>query len=570
MSTTTEIIKNYINENKTVISLYFIINIITLFLETIILSYITSSLFGSIQKGSSSSVYKYIIIFFIVFVLIRIGYSVKSVLYDDIIPTFYNYVKTLLYEEILERYKTDYKELNLGTVQYNFQNLPYHICRVVVELLQEYIPNTIAIIFCIIYLLYTNIWIGIISILGVLLVAITVGTRFLGSQNLSTLEHEASLKSASFIDDKLNNLFNIYVSGTEKDELQEQNDIEKNLETKMTSNYLYNTQTTVIIDVILIFVVIIILYFVYNNCVTKKLLNPSSAVLIIILMNYYTGYISRISQNLVSVIDVTGYLDQANIFLQELNSQTNIQTNLNTSTQSNLNTRAQMNLGNQTGSIGSITFDNVSFSYNNERSPVLKNINMTINKNESVAIYGQSGSGKSTIIKLLFRFYEPTSGTIKINDIPITNISINDLRKNIAIMSQTVKLFDKSIYENIIYGSEESNIANIDLSSYSKALELLGPLDKNVGPLGSNLSGGQKQIVNILRTLVQAQTKNKNIIIFDEPTSALDSNTKEIIMSLITSTNKTIIIVTHDAFVKRYVNTTYILIDGSLKNVSDK
>lgn len=416
MSTSLEIIQNYVSENKGLISVYFIINIVTLFLETIILSYVLSSLYSALNKGTTHFIYKYIIIFFLCLLFIKIGYMVKSVIYNKIIPTFFTYVKTLLYEEIVNRYKTDFKELNLGFVQYNYQNLPYHISRLVIELLQEYIPNTIAILFCVGYLLYINFYVGLVAIVGLVLVAITIGTRFKNTQELSIQEHEDSITSSAFIDDHLNNLFNIYLSGTEDIDILEQASVEKQLEDSMTSNYKYVTDTSIIVEVISICMIMCVLFFIYKAY--KSMIPAPTAILIIILMNYYTSYLTKISQNLVSIVDTTGFLNKVNVFLSELNEPVQNAPVQNMSRKYNEELPIQ-NLRNTQipiHKIHSISFKNVYFSYNENSSPVVSGLNFDITNGQKIAIYGQSGSGKSTIIKLLLRFYEPSSGYITVND----------------------------------------------------------------------------------------------------------------------------------------------------------
>src|SRR5690606_18535368 len=122
-----------------------------------------------------------------------------------------------------------YKELNIGFIQYNTQNLPYHLNKLVIEFIQEYIPNTLAIIICSLYLLYLYPKAGMFAILGVILITIVILSRLKTTKELSHKEHDISQYIGEYIQDKLNNLFNIYVSNTDAEEIQEYKILEKEL-----------------------------------------------------------------------------------------------------------------------------------------------------------------------------------------------------------------------------------------------------------------------------------------------------------------------------------------------------
>lgn len=169
-----------------------------------------------------------------------------------------------------------------------------------------------------------------------------------------------------------------------------------------------------------------------------------------------------------------------------------------------------------------ITFRNVTFSYGGEM--VLKGINLTINRGEMVAIVGESGSGKSTLVNLLERFYDPTSGEILIDDVPITDIALDDLRNNIALVTQDVFLFRDSVRRNIHAGDFSKSPDGVESAAkLANAHTFISATpqgyDSPVGERGAFLSGGEKQRVSIARAIF----KDAPILILDEATSALDS-----------------------------------------------
>ena len=197
--------------------------------------------------------------------------------------------------------------------------------------------------------------------------------------------------------------------------------------------------------------------------------------------------------------------------------------------------------------IAEIKFDNVSFDYDIRRT-IIKNISFVVPNGKKVAIVGPTGAGKSTISRLLFKFYDPKAGGIYINNININKISQESLREIIGVVPQDTVLFNDTIYYNIAYGNtgatkEEviSAAKNADIHNFISILP--DGYETIVGERGLKLSGGEKQRVAIARTIL----KNPKIFFFDEATSALDTSTeKEIKKNLENvSKNKTTLIIAH-------------------------
>jgi len=197
--------------------------------------------------------------------------------------------------------------------------------------------------------------------------------------------------------------------------------------------------------------------------------------------------------------------------------------------------------------VAEIRFDKVSFNYDVRRT-IIKNISFTVPNGKKVAIVGPTGAGKSTISRLLFKFYNPKEGGIYINNINIHKVSQKSLRKIIGVVPQDTVLFNDTIYYNIAYGNTEAtkeeiiNAAkNADIHNFISTLP--DGYETIVGERGLKLSGGEKQRVAIARTIL----KNPKIFFFDEATSALDTSTeKEIQKNLENiSKDKTTLIIAH-------------------------
>lgn len=197
---------------------------------------------------------------------------------------------------------------------------------------------------------------------------------------------------------------------------------------------------------------------------------------------------------------------------------------------------------------GIIEFSSVSFKYHDADSPVLSDFSLSVKKGETIALVGESGAGKTTILNLIMGFNQPTEGTITVDGNDITKINLNSLRNHLAVVPQNTILFTGTLKDNITYGLE-----NVDEKRLSDVIEaanlselvasLPNGLETHINEHGSNLSGGQKQRISIARALI----RNPEIIILDEATSALDTISERKIQSAIDNLSKdrTTFIVAH-------------------------
>ena len=213
-----------------------------------------------------------------------------------------------------------------------------------------------------------------------------------------------------------------------------------------------------------------------------------------------------------------------------------------------------------------INFDNIQFYYQIDK-PLFENLNFSIKKNTLVGIVGQTGAGKTTIIKLILRFYDSISGSIKIGNEDIKNIKLKNLRENIGYVSQDIFMFDGTVTDNIAYPSKNSNIDDVvSAAKQSQAHEFIEKLPNGyssmIGERGQKLSAGQKQRIAIARALY----KNPPILVFDEATSAVDNETELLLQKAlnIISKDRTTIVIAHRLSTVRNADNIIVLGDNTI------
>jgi ATP-binding cassette subfamily B protein len=216
---------------------------------------------------------------------------------------------------------------------------------------------------------------------------------------------------------------------------------------------------------------------------------------------------------------------------------------------------------------GKVEFKNVSFTYEDTEITALKNVSFTIEAGETVAILGKTGSGKSTILDLVSRLYDVTSGEILIDDLPIKKHNLTKLREAIGVVPQDAFLFSDSIENNIKFGKHDASqeavvqvaknaVVHKNIMNFSKKYDTV------LGERGITLSGGQKQRVSIARALL----KDPKIYAFDDCLSAVDTETEEEILSNLkqASKNRTTLIVSHRVSSSKNADRVLVLEDGKL------
>lgn len=217
---------------------------------------------------------------------------------------------------------------------------------------------------------------------------------------------------------------------------------------------------------------------------------------------------------------------------------------------------------------GEIEFKDVSFKYEDATEEVLSKVDLKVPAGAYYALVGSSGAGKTTLCSLIPRFYDVTSGSIKIDGEDVRDVTLKSLRNNIGIVQQDVYLFSGTIYENILYGRpdatrEEVIAAAKNANAHEFIMAMPDGYDTDIGQRGVKLSGGQKQRLSIARVFL----KNPAILIFDEATSALDNESEKVVQDSLESlaTNRTTIVIAHRLSTIRNAQKILVLTDNGIE-----
>ena len=218
------------------------------------------------------------------------------------------------------------------------------------------------------------------------------------------------------------------------------------------------------------------------------------------------------------------------------------------------------------GQLPQIEFKNLGFKFNEHKS-VFSDLNLTIKSGEHIGIVGLTGAGKTTLINLLLKVYEPQIGGVYINDVNISHIDCDELRKHIAVIPQDILLFHRNLMENIRYGKLDATDQEvIEAANKAHVNEFIDSLPEGyytmVGERGIKLSGGQRQRIAIARAIL----KNSPILILDEATSALDSITEKYIQNSIKTlfVNKTVLAIAHRLSTLKHMDKLIVVENGTI------
>lgn len=526
------ILKNFFLENKVIIISFVIIASLILPLESIGFTSFFTLIVNEVgkKKFSLMTILNYLIIIAGIYLLGRLLAAGELFLENLIDSNIMKFIRNDMFREIIKKQKKRYSEIQIGKLVSCFTILPHQYQDLIYRFLKESLPKICAIFILGIYFFYVDYRIGF-SIVGFFAYYILVlYWKIPDCQNLLIDKYKHQHHLNEQLSDRMTNIFSILVNGQGNNEYTFNNKSQEIQRQKaLKANYqVWRLDTMLSMSQVLFFIFIMGLYFyLISQGTSTQRLTLATSIFIFIYIIAYLDYSKWYIVNFFNIIGIIKSFEQELMINDHIVTSGSLKKGINK---------------------GQIIFDNVNFSYKNKI--VLDNLNLELSTGKINTIIGKSGSGKSTLVKLLLGILPANKGVIKFDNISINDFEHEYLHSKIAMVSQDVKLFSGSIYDNISYGNEnishqlmDTTVSKLNLQS-TVFKNLPNGLNSNVGVQGSNLSGGQRQITLILRAYLQ----HKPIFILDEPTTALDPSTKKVILKLIKdiSKDKTTIIVTHD------------------------
>ncbi len=549
------ILFNFLKKHWKMLTIYIIVTLLSYPTESIILPMFYSKFFDTIKSDQRTQTFiKYFLILTTILIITYSSASLQHYYEAQLLPEINAYYINFIYSNLIKKYKNQYTDLDMGSIISKMTSIPTIIREITSDIAAWILPRILSIIVINLYFFYIHWKLGLVSsILIILFLIININIFdkcvYYAGERQKTLD----LKNSE-INDKLNNLYSIYSSGDIQHEIESYQTNTLKLKKKHETSLLCINHNKIINIILLILTFVIInayITFLYKS----KEISLQILIALFITVIYYIPCFYNISESIPDITHYLGVLNNYNSFLSDLEK---------VEKEDNNDNRPDIQI-----SKGVIKLNHLYFDYNGTR-PLFKGINLNINAGDHIAFVGESGNGKSTLIKLIMGYYHVDDNMIFIDNQDINKINIESLRKEISFVNQNSKLFNSSIYDNISYGNglTHDEIDNMiqKMGVGRVFMGLRDGLNSAAGINGDQLSGGQKQMVHILR----AMAKKNKIIIMDEPTGAIDVNNREFVIKAIKemSKNKTLLLITHDKALFKACNRIIRISNGKI--VSDK
>ena len=526
-------------------------------LQKIAIPHYYGKIIETIKDGKLSLTKKIFLIMIGLYVLTGIFGLISNYINKLIWPKMEGFIRQKIFNLILERHNEAFEDLKTGEIQTKLHDFPWFIDMIYNKFQSFIFTNTIILITSFIYLSKYHINLGIAYIISIMSIfLLSVAFVYTCKNNVS---EEINMYNELFeeLDDILNNIISVFSNKKLDDEIKNIERINKKTQEKQINTNTYNLYFQGAYNVLNLIIFIALNYISYDLYVKKKINLSALSAIVIINFNILDD-MSIFYNTTKEIVYMKGRIDTFNKFIGDLPE-------LDTS-----NKKSLFGIQNSL----EIKFKNIMFKPRNSDKPIYENFNLHIPVNQDILIMGHIGSGKSTFAKLLVGLHKYNKGDIFLNNMNFKNISINEVRENILYVPQHPKLFNRSLWENIIYGLTTEELNDISTKKIYETLEKLGMHDirkifenrmfKLVGKNGSYLSGGQRQLVWLLRCIF----KKCPVIIFDEPTSSLDGESKKNVIKLIEliKKEKTVMIITHDPDFKSIMDRLIVFEKGNIKN----
>jgi len=536
---------DFLKENQIWVFITIITTLICNPIEIIVLSDLFSNFTGAINGLEYSKSITILLKIAGLSVFVDTVYMISNYFDKIYYPMMEKFIRFKLIDVIFKNIEVNYEKEDISNHIIKTLKIPNTVTSITGQFIYWVVTFVLTSVVILGYVIYLNPVIGGMTLLVFVVFFILYYYILMDSKLTSENRENEEKNLMSNIDDVLSNSISIICNkkvSDEKEYLTQQHGIYDDAhETQLWST----SKGTYVISIIVTLILVAYVYVILRLYKSKSI-DSTSTIKVIIIMLFFVRYIKTALHGSIMVIAEYGKLAE---------NENNIRQLLVDDARSGANALTDVPI------TGHIEFKNVSFEYTTtnanieqvktaeDRKKSLDNVSFKIKPLDRVAIIGTNGSGKSTIIKLLSGFFKPTEGQILFDGEDIQNIDREYLRSKLSIVSQKVVLFNRSVIDNICYGTTTPKEEVIDILDRLKIMNVFKKLpqglDTLAGSRGEKLSGGQRQIIYLLRSYLS----NKPITIMDEPTAAVDAFHKKYVTQMINEMAKktTMIVVTHDS-----------------------
>jgi len=539
------LLTEFYNENSRLILTSIFLSFLSSTIETVIVPKILARIFNNIKD---IEIFKQNTInLLLIAVVSKIIYSLSTYYKRQLDPEITRYITVTLLKKIFYKYEQQNELTNVSVLINRMHLIKRNILELSYIMTNVFIPRLFVIIIACYSIFMINKHLGIIIFFCLILQFGSMTLNLNECISKSYFENENKDLLFEYVEDLFYNMDTIQLTPNgfefEIENIMNISNVSKNVEQESLECVTNRQYISYVINFIVTCIIFYNIYVLYKN----KEIDPDKITTTILLLTGMFDNISEISYYVPEITSKFGTLLKNEDFLKSIKLE-----------KDNINKDDKFVINN-----GEIKLNNVSFKYENYQ--LIDDLSLIIPENSFICLYGPSGSGKSTFIKLIFGIEKPTEGNITIGGSDISKFYVRETRKYISYINQnTTNLFNTTVYKNIIYGYADSDELKDQVKNIFTTFEFYNVfknldenkekwsfLDEEVGKLGENLSGGQKQIIHLIRLSLNTTSK---IVILDEPSSALDDKTRESASKYINylkSKQKTILLITHDEYYKK-------------------
>lgn len=532
-----ELYSQFIKENW-ILYLITVITLVALPLQKVSMPHYYGKIIDSLKNGNMDLSFSLFLTILGIWVFIQAMGLISAYVKNLIWPKLNTYIRQKFLDLIIDRYNCHYQSLKTGEIQNKLHNLPWILDDIYNEIENLVLNHSIIIVASFIYLAKHHIYLGIVYIISI---TVSFGMGLLYVYNCQDIMKNIYKSFDNYfeeVDDTLSNLLSIYTNKKITEEKRRINQYSNDAETYFKNAHNFDFKYKVAFSIVNVLIFVALNYTAYS-LFHQKLLTSSALVSIFIINFTLLGDLLLVYHNAKNFVEIKGKVEIINDFLNELPRETLIKNNM-------------MGMVPQVD----IVMKNIRYQADakDPKTVIYDNFNFHIPANQDIVVIGHIGSGKSTFAKLIIGLITHQQGEIIINGVNRDNLNIDDIRNNIIYVPQHPLLFNRTLWDNITYSLNDEEKRALDPEQIYKLLDDLGLNDlavkfrdkmhKPVGKGGGTLSGGQRQIIWLLRCLF----KKSPVVILDEPTSSLDPESKAQIINMINyiRKQKTVIIITHD------------------------